>query len=127
MSAHSAKQTRRVNAFGGERGRFGANSGAVEERNQKKAAVDRQMAPRWVRGGRRVGRRWRSRRWPGVCGKLTGSGREMGRRWAQDKTWDKILSVVPFETCRIVATVLALQNFGLKRTDEAAILGQHGT
>jgi hypothetical protein len=35
MLAHSTKQTRRVNAFGGERGRFGAHRGAVGERNQK--------------------------------------------------------------------------------------------
>jgi hypothetical protein len=44
MLAHSAKQTGRVNAFGGERGRFGADRGAVGERN-KKGCVGRQVGP----------------------------------------------------------------------------------
>jgi hypothetical protein len=52
------QQTRRVNAFGGERGRFGADRGVVGEHNQKGCggqAGGAEMGARWAE----VGRRWR--------------------------------------------------------------------
>lgn len=79
MLAHSAKQTRRVNAFGGERGGVGADRGAVGVHNQKGPTGGAEMGAKWAE---EIGKwqRWARGGWftREVGWKFTESGLQMG-------------------------------------------------